>query len=136
MEVAFGIMETVLGLMVVSWVIGTPFVAAIFGIHAVFVRVWHIGRYNVFHWVDIVALPTVVFSYCIMAMYHSAGKTLSNLWAEMPLSCMTWCALFAVRCVMVLCGAKWSNRTYAIVGLALALAATVAIHFLTPPLPE
>ena len=129
-------MGTVFYLMALSWFIGAPFVAAIFGLHALIVRVWRIGRYNVFYWIDLTALPDVVLLWCILTMYHGDGKSLSNLWTEMPLSCITWCALFAVRCALVLCGVKWSNKTHAIVGLVLALAAAVAIHLLVPPLPE
>ena len=129
-------MGTVVYLMTLSWFIGAPFVAAIFGLHALIVRMWHVGRYNVFHWMDLMALPVVVLLWAVLTVYHGDGKSLSNLWTEMPLSCITWCALFAVRCALVLCGVKWSNRTHAIVGLVLALAAAVAIQFLVPPLPE
>ena len=129
-------MGTVFCLMTLSWFIGAPFVAAIFGLHALIVRVWHVGRYKVFHWIDLTALPVVVLLWCVETMCHGEGKSLSNLWTEMPLSCIIWCALFAVRCALVLCGVKWSDRTHAIVGLVLALAAAVAIHFLVPPLPE
>ena len=129
-------MGTVFYLMTLGWFIGTPFVVAIFGLHALIVRMWHVGRYNVFHWIDLLALPIVVLLWCIVTMYQGDGKSLSNLWTEMPLSCITWCALFSARCALVLCGVKWSNRAHAIVGLALALVATVAIHILVSPLPE
>ena len=129
-------MGRVFYLMTLGWLIGAPFVAAIFGLYAFIVRMRHVGRYNVFHWIDLLALPIVVLLWCIVTMYHGDGKSLSNLWTEMPLSCLAWCALFAVRCVLVLFGVRWSNRTHAIVGLALALAAAVAIQSLVPPLPE
>ena len=40
-------------LMTLSWFIGAPFVVAIFGLYAFIVRMWHVGRYNVFHWIDL-----------------------------------------------------------------------------------
>lgn len=129
-------MGPVFCLMTLSWFIGAPFVAAIFGLHALIVRVRHVGCYNVFHWIDLLALPIVVLLWCIVTMCHGDGKSLSNLWTEMPLSCLVWCAMFAVRCALVLFGVRGSNRTHAIVGFALALAAAVAIQFLVPPLPE
>ena len=54
----------------------------------------------------------------------------------LPLSCLVWCAMFAVRCALVLFGVRWTSRTHAIVGLALALVAAGAISFLVPPMPE
>ena len=129
-------MGTVFYLMTLGWFIGAPFVAAILGLHALIVRVRHVGRYNVFHWIDLLALPVVVLLWCVVTMYHGDGKSLSNLWTEMPLSCLAWCALFAVRCALVLVGVRWPNRTHAIVGLALALVSAVAISVLVPSLPE
>ena len=117
-------------------VLSASVIAVIYGAHSLIVRTFRTGRYNVFHWIDLLAVPAVVVMYCIVCTYCSGGKSLSNLWTEMPSSCLAWCAMFAVRCVLVLFGVRWSNRTHAIVGLALALVAAIAIQFLVPPLPE
>ena len=129
-------MDRMAVLMLAGCVLSVPVIAVIYGAHSLIARAFRTGRYNVFHWIDLLAVPAVVAVYCFVGICHSGGKSLSNLWTEMPLSCFTWCALFAVRCVLVLFGVRWSNRTHAIVGLALALVAVGAVSFLVPPLPE